>query len=87
MPKRLQITPQLPLTAIGKIHKPALKRLEVADVLRGALSEAGVEPLQLDVDESARGTLVRAVVRDRAQEATAQAVLGRYPFAFSCAVA
>ncbi|HKP62216.1 MAG TPA: acyl-CoA synthetase [Polyangiales bacterium] len=87
LPKRLQIVQQLPLTAIGKIAKPALKRLEVADVLRGALQEAGVEVVQLDVDESARGTLVRAVLRDRAQEAAAQAVLGRYPFAFSCVAA
>jgi fatty-acyl-CoA synthase len=85
LPKRIEIVAQLPLTAIGKIAKPALKRLEVADVLRGALHEAGVELLQLDVDDGARGTQVRVVLRDHAQEAAAQAVLGRYPFAFTCA--
>ena len=53
MPKHLEILPELPKTAVGKVFKPDLRRLAIARVFDGALAAAG------------SGARVAAVVEDR----------------------
>lgn len=43
IPKRIHIVDTMPLTAVGKIFKPELKRWETFDALVSALKDAGVE--------------------------------------------
>jgi len=53
VPKHLEIVPELPKTAVGKVFKPDLRRRAIARVFDAALAAAG------------SGTRVAAVVEDR----------------------
>lgn len=59
-PKHLEILPELPKTAVGKVFKPDLRRLAITRIYDAALTEAGL---------AAR---VVAVVEDRRQGLTAE---------------
>lgn len=84
LPKRIRIIEAMPLTGVGKIFKPELKRRETVDALRAALAEAGIDGAFVSTaQDSSRGTVVHVQLHDRKMEATATAVLGRFPFAFS----
>jgi len=83
-PKAIHIVPSLPLTGVGKIFKPELKRRETADALRAALSEADVPAASLDViNDPQLGTRVDVVATDAAGASVANEVLGRFPFRFN----
>jgi fatty-acyl-CoA synthase len=83
-PKQIHIVDTMPLTAVGKIFKPALKRMETADALHCALREAGIEGVRLVLDEDkTTGISIRAGLRDPASHDGVAAVLGRFPFSFS----
>ncbi|MGU7781142.1 acyl-CoA synthetase [Burkholderia sp. PU8-34] len=87
-PKGIRIVETMPLTGVGKIFKPALKRIETVDALRSALVEAGVEGAAVSVVEDAlRGISVHVELPDAELESSATSALGRFPFAFSIAVA
>ncbi|MCP3705666.1 acyl-CoA synthetase [Paraburkholderia sp. CNPSo 3274] len=87
-PKGIRIVEMMPLTAVGKIFKPALKRIETVDALRSALVEAGVEGATVSiVEEGLRGISVHVELSDAELEPLATSALGRFPFAFSIAVA
>jgi fatty-acyl-CoA synthase len=87
LPKQIRIVDAMPLTAVGKIFKPELKRRETADALRSAFADAGIEGVRLTLDEDkSSGLSVRVDVPDSALERQASAVLGRFPFAFSITV-
>jgi fatty-acyl-CoA synthase len=84
LPKQIRIVDSIPLTAVGKIFKPELKRRETADALRAALHEGGVRIKSLAVsDGKSSGTSIKLELDDPAQQAAAAAVLGRFPFAFA----
>ncbi|MCC8403315.1 acyl-CoA synthetase [Paraburkholderia sp. MMS20-SJTN17] len=88
LPKGVRIVDAMPLTGVGKIFKPALKRWETADAIRAALAEAGVEDANVSVVEDRdRGLCVHVEVRDAAFEASAASALGRFPFEYSVSVA
>ena len=83
-PKAIHIVASLPLTSVGKIFKPELKRRETADALRAALAEAGAPAQSLEVThDPQQGTRVDAVVSDAANASVAHEVLGRFPFPFN----
>jgi fatty-acyl-CoA synthase len=87
-PKGIRIVDAMPLTGVGKIFKPALKRRETADALRSALVEAGVEDARVSLlDDTSRGISLHVELADPAFEALATSALGRFPFAFSISVA
>jgi fatty-acyl-CoA synthase len=87
-PKGIRIVETMPLTGVGKIFKPALKRLETVDALQSALVEAGVEGATVSiVDDALRGMSVHVELPDAELESLATSALGRFPFAFSIAVA
>jgi len=83
LPRQIRIVEAMPLTAVGKIFKPELKRRETADALRSALYEAGVTDARVMVENDAsRGVSAHVALADPALEVQASAVLGRFPFAF-----
>ncbi|MGF6787867.1 acyl-CoA synthetase [Paraburkholderia sp. 35.1] len=88
LPKQIRIVDAMPLTAVGKIFKPELKRRETADALRSALVEAGIAGARVSVDENkSSGISLQIELPEAALEARASAVVGRFPFPFSIAAA
>ncbi|SMG02486.1 acyl-CoA synthetase [Burkholderia singularis] len=87
-PKRIHIVEALPITAVGKIFKPELKRRETIDALHAALADAGIEGACVDAhSDPVRGGIVLEVsLADAALEEIANAVLGRFAFAYSIRV-
>ncbi|USU21257.1 acyl-CoA synthetase [Paraburkholderia fungorum] len=84
LPKGIRIVDAIPLTGVGKIFKPELKRREMTDALRSALAQAGVEDATVSlIDDTSRGISLHVELLDPALEAVANSVLGRFPFAFS----
>jgi fatty-acyl-CoA synthase len=87
-PKGIRIVDAMPLTGVGKIFKPALRRRETADAVRSALVEARVDNATVSlIDDTSRGTSLHVELPDPAFEALATCVLGRFPFAFSISAA
>ncbi|SDI30344.1 acyl-CoA synthetase [Paraburkholderia phenazinium] len=88
LPKGIRIVDTMPLTGVGKIFKPALKRRETADALESALVEAGVENAIVSlIDDTSLGMSLHVELADPAFEALAISALGRFPFAFSISAA
>lgn len=82
LPKGIRVIDAMPLTAVGKIFKPALKRLEIEDALSQALRDANVAVRAVVVrDDAARGIFVTARIAHREQASQAAKVLGQFPFA------
>jgi fatty-acyl-CoA synthase len=82
-PVSIGILPQLPLTAIGKIFKPALRHRAIEKVYGTALAKAGVAAKVAAGADSTRGTLVRIELSDAAQKALAEEALARYSVAYA----
>jgi fatty-acyl-CoA synthase len=56
LPKRIELLPALPLTAIGKVYKPALRARAIERVLRERLARAAsTHGVQLAVLDEAKG--------------------------------
>ncbi|MGF6781901.1 acyl-CoA synthetase [Paraburkholderia sp. GAS334] len=88
LPKGIRIVDTMPLTGIGKIFKPALKRRETADAVKSALLEAGVKDATVSlIDDTSLGMSLHVELADPAFEALATSALGRFPFAFSISAA
>jgi len=79
-PKAIIILDQLPLTAVGKIFKPALVAREIEGVIRGLAAELGVRLVGLEVGpDPTRGLLARF---DADAADGLEAALGAYAFAW-----
>lgn len=76
-PKHVEILPELPKTAVGKVFKPDLRRAAIARVYDAALAEAGLAPRVVAVVEDKKRGLV-ARLAPRANDAAVQALLGRF---------
>ena len=80
VPRAVHIVTQIPVTAVGKIFKPALVLREVEDVVREEAIAAGVAVDAIDVrTDETRGLVAR--VRTRGMNKPLQLALGRYAFA------
>lgn len=83
VPKQIQIVEAIPLTAVGKIFKPALKHLEIRNALTASLHEAGVEHCHVEVSEDKTlGIGVVVHLQDSNHRSQAEQVLGLYSFHF-----
>lgn len=84
MPKAIIVIDDIPLTPVGKIFKPELKRRQVAQALQQALDEAhlGVQSLQVVTDEGRQGPVACVTVPSAAARAKVAAVLERFPFPY-----
>jgi fatty-acyl-CoA synthase len=88
LPKHVRVVDEMPLTAVGKIFKPALRRREAKDALECALREAGVSFRALDVtDGASRGMTARLQLDPGESDAAARHVLGRFALPFTIAAA
>ncbi|WP_339113843.1 acyl-CoA synthetase [Thioclava sp. GXIMD2076] len=65
IPKHIEILPELPKTAVGKIYKPELRRRAIGRVLSGALTERGLAAKVTEVRQDRTRGLV-AVIRAEA---------------------
>lgn len=79
VPKHVRILEAVPTTAVGKIFKPQLQRLEIADVVAACARDAQVALERVDVVQDARRGLVAQVAVRGAREALAER-LARYAF-------
>jgi fatty-acyl-CoA synthase len=87
LPKHVRIVEAIPLTGVGKIFKPELKRRETSDALRAALDEGGVSGAFVDVATNDSGGMsVSVELTNPGLESAARSVLGRFPFAFSISI-
>ena len=83
MPRHIRIVEEIPLTSVGKIYKPALKRKEMVEAMADALRQAAVPVADISVTEtSGHGNRVTVTLAEEADEEAARAVLGRFPFLF-----
>ena len=79
LPKRVEILPELPKTAVGKIFKPDLRRRAIRHVYDAALAEAGIPARVADVEEDRKLGLVTKLERTgEVDEAELRRVLGSY---------
>jgi fatty-acyl-CoA synthase len=84
LPKHVRIVREMPLTAVGKIYKPELKRREAKDALETALREAGVSFAALEVaDRPGRGMVAELQLDGGASSEAARQVLGRFTLPFT----
>lgn len=66
VPKRIEILPELPKTAVGKVSKPELRRRAIARVYDAELARAGLSARVVEVVEDRRRGLVARVSRPEA---------------------
>ena len=80
MPKHLEIVPELPKTAVGKVFKPDLRRRAITRIYDAALAEAGCSARVAEVIEDPRRGLVAVLERtpDAGLDGRVGEVLGRF---------
>lgn len=79
IPKRIEILEALPLTAVGKIFKPALQQREVTRVVRQDVDRMCLKDIAVEVIQHEQRGLVACIRAGRDQESLAL-LLGRYSF-------
>jgi acyl-CoA synthetase (AMP-forming)/AMP-acid ligase II len=79
VPKHIEILPELPKTAVGKVFKPDLRRRAIARVYDAALAEAGI-PAKVEsvVEDKKRGLVARLVRSGPVDEARVTSTLGQF---------
>ncbi|MEI4487571.1 acyl-CoA synthetase [Frigidibacter sp. MR17.14] len=77
IPKHLEILAELPKTAVGKIFKPALRRLAIPRVLDASLEGTGCHVREV-VEDPRRGLVARIGAGEGADRAAASARLGEF---------
>ncbi len=79
VPKRVEILPELPKTAVGKVFKPDLRRLAITRVYDAALSEAGL-PVRVDavIEDKKRGLVARISRSEVVDETAVKNALGSF---------
>ena len=77
VPKHLEILPELPKTAVGKVFKPDLRKRAIARVYNAALSDACIESQVVEVIEDAKRGLV-AVLDGKGEADTVAKALGGF---------
>jgi fatty-acyl-CoA synthase len=81
-PKHLEILPELPKTAVGKVRKPDLRILAIARVLDEALAGAGLKARVASVTEDRKRGLLARITRADDADAAVQACLGQFAVAW-----
>ena len=79
MPKHIEVLPELPKTAVGKVFKPDLRRLAIARVYDAALAGAGI-PARVEsvVEDKKRGLVAKLARQAPVEDQAVAAVLGAY---------
>jgi acyl-CoA synthetase (AMP-forming)/AMP-acid ligase II len=79
LPKHIEILPELPKTAVGKVFKPDLRKRAITRIYDAALVEAGIEARVASVvEDKARGLVAKLERTGAVEEREVAAVLGNY---------
>jgi fatty-acyl-CoA synthase len=83
VPKHIEVLPELPKTAVGKVFKPDLRRRAITRVFDAALAEAGL-PVKVGavVEDKKRGLVAQLVRQAPAEHAAVATVLGAFTTAW-----
>lgn len=81
VPVRIDIVPQMPMTAVGKIFKPRLRQLAIERVMGDVLRDSGVEAAITVRDDKRLGTVAVIRLSDAALRSAATDALARLPVA------
>ena len=85
LPKAIRIVETMPATAVGKLFKPALKRLETERAIAEFLAEAGIVPEAVRArDDKQRGLVVAVTLCPGTDIAHVRDLLGK--FTFTCEI-
>jgi fatty-acyl-CoA synthase len=77
VPKHIEVLPELPKTAVGKVFKPDLRRMAITRVYDAELARAGVPArVAAVVEDKKRGLVARLSKEAPVEDAAVQAVLG-----------
>ena len=81
-PAEVQILPQMPLTGVGKIFKPALRQIAARQALEGAIAELRLDGIGVEVAPhpkyGALATVSAGAPLTPAHEAALRELLGRF---------
>jgi fatty-acyl-CoA synthase len=79
LPKYLEVLPELPKTAVGKVFKPDLRRMAIIRIYDTALAEAGI-PARVGavVEDKKRGLVARLDRSAPVEDAKVAGVLGQF---------
>jgi fatty-acyl-CoA synthase len=86
-PKAVRIIAEMPLTAVGKIHKLPLAQREIEQALTDSLREAGVEANSVRMNPTSRHSGVEVLVESAADRAAAESTLAVFALPFTVAQA
>ena len=79
VPKYIEILPELPKTAVGKVFKPDLRRMAITRTYNAALEQAGVAASVAKVVEDKRKGLVAQLIKNGdVSDDAVQSVLGSF---------
>jgi len=79
VPKYLEILPELPKTAVGKVFKPDLRRMAIARTYDAALAEAGIPArVAAVIEDKKRGLVAQLSKQGAVEDAAVAAVLGQF---------
>jgi fatty-acyl-CoA synthase len=78
-PKYIEVLPELPKTAVGKVFKPDLRRSAITRVYNAALAEAGI-PARVTsvVEDKKRGLVARLEKSGTVEDTKVASVLGQF---------
>jgi fatty-acyl-CoA synthase/long-chain acyl-CoA synthetase len=79
VPKHVEVLPELPKTAVGKVFKPDLRKLAITRIYNGALEEAGIAARVTSVvDDKKRGLVAKVSGSASAEGEAVGHVLGQF---------
>jgi acyl-CoA synthetase (AMP-forming)/AMP-acid ligase II len=81
VPVRIEILPQMPMTAVGKIFKPRLRQLAIEKVYGEVLQASGIEAAVAVRDDKRLGVVATIRLGDVASRTAASDALARLPVA------
>ncbi|MEX1032982.1 MAG: acyl-CoA synthetase [Cellvibrionaceae bacterium] len=79
VPKRIEFTDDIPLTAVGKIYKPELRNRAITSVLTASMHAQGIDGQVRAYYEQSRGHVAAISLRDSTQRDKAREHLEKYP--------
>jgi fatty-acyl-CoA synthase len=79
LPKHIEVLPELPKTAVGKVFKPDLRRLAITRIYDAALAEAGL-PVRVTavIEDKKRGLVAQLDKSGPVEDSAVAGILGHY---------
>jgi fatty-acyl-CoA synthase len=75
----MEVLPELPKTAVGKVFKPDLRRMAIARTYDAALAEAGISAHVTEVvEDKKRGLVARLAKSAMVDDEAVKSVLGQF---------